>query len=278
MVDRLGHQDPAALRGPAPAPGLRVVVGVAVEPGQDAAADRCAQPSVVDRPRMRAAAGQKRRWNSTPNRTPAAAVGGDHAVGLLDAQRDGLLAQHMRAVPGRRQHAGLVRGVRSAHGDRVQAGREHLVDVAIGVRDAVRRRRRRVRGPASTSTTADHVDAGDAAQGAHVVPGDLAAADDADPHRHASLATGQARDRPRMPSSYPSAPNPATNPPRRARRQQLAVVDRLPAEDVREVNLDDRLIEHPQRVEHGDRRVDSPAGLMMTEAASSYARCSQSMS
>jgi hypothetical protein len=87
----------------------------------------------------------------------------------------------MGPVPGRREHAVLVRGVRRAHGDGVQPAREHPVGVGVPVRHAVRRGEGA--GPVGVEVGhRRHLDPGDVPQGGHVVAGDQAAAEDADPH------------------------------------------------------------------------------------------------
>jgi hypothetical protein len=192
VVDDLGHEDAATFRGLTSAPGFGVVLRVAIEPGHHSAGDRLAEPPVVDRRPNALGRGPEPALKQHAEPHSDGRGGGNHAVGLFDAQRDRFLAQHMGAVPGRRQHAGFVRAVRSADGDGVQSHGQHLVDIAVRVRDAVGRGED-TGAPRVDISDCDDLDVGDASQRGDMIAGNLAAAHDSYPHRELPSATVQAR-------------------------------------------------------------------------------------
>ena len=76
--------------------------------------------------RMRCAAGQKRRWNSTPSITSGVVAGRHHALRGRQFDGDRLLAEHVDPGRGSLQHHVLVGGVRRADRDKVKAQGQQL--------------------------------------------------------------------------------------------------------------------------------------------------------
>jgi hypothetical protein len=181
-MDDLGHEDAAALGGPATPPRFGVVLRVAVEPGHDPAGDRRTEPTIVDRVADAPGRGPEATLEQHAEPHPGGRGRGDHPVGLFDPQGDGFLAQDVRTVPGRRQHSGFVGTVWCTDRDGVQAGGQHPIDIAVGARDLV------LCGEHSRPVhlgvgDGDHLDTGHGPQGADVVPRYLAAAGDSYAHR-----------------------------------------------------------------------------------------------
>jgi hypothetical protein len=94
-------------------------------------------PSVVDRRTDARRRGPEPALEQHPEPHTPSLGRGDHPPGLLDSQGDRLLAEHMPAATRRCDHAGLVLGVRGADGHRVEAGVQHLFQIAEGPFDAV---------------------------------------------------------------------------------------------------------------------------------------------
>ena len=77
--------------------------------------------------RIRRAAGQNRRWKSTPNVIPARSAALDHAVGGSNIDCDGLLAQNMYTRFGSGHDYLFMYRVRRANGAGVESEGEKLL-------------------------------------------------------------------------------------------------------------------------------------------------------